>query len=311
LGGSKPSKRCYRPGERLLIIDRKLRTFRPWLVVLPLVLAGLVLAPTAAGSRDAGIAALQVALHARGLYAGTIDGLRGPATTAAVRRFQRRARIPVDGIAGPLTRLALGRYGKHLLGSRSLTLGATGWDVAALQFLLAWHGFPSATFDGGLGVHTERALRRFQRWAGLTPDGVAGASTLAALRRPPARCPIALAWPVAAPVGDVFGPRGTSFHAGIDLVAARGTPVGAAAPGRVVFAGFAVGGWGDLVVVAHASGVRTMYAHLREVTLRPGQAVGTGTRIGTVGATGRASGPHLHFEVRVKGAAVDPQPALP
>jgi murein DD-endopeptidase MepM/ murein hydrolase activator NlpD len=270
-----------------------------------------VLAPPAAGSRDAGIAALQVALHARGLYAGTIDGLRGPATTAAVERFQRRAGLPVDGIAGPRTRLALGRYGRHLLGSRSLTLGAAGWDVAALQFLLAWRGFPSATFDGGLGVHTEGALRRFQRWAGLTPDGVAGASTLAALRRPPPRCPIALAWPLAVPVGDVFGPRGTSFHAGIDLIAGRGTPVGAAAPGRVVFAGFAAGGWGNLVVLAHASGVRTMYAHLLKLTVRRGQAVGTGTSLGTVGATGRASGPHLHFEVRVRGAAVDPGPALP
>jgi murein DD-endopeptidase MepM/ murein hydrolase activator NlpD len=112
-------------------------------------------------------------------------------------------------------------------------------------------------------------------------------------------------------VGDVFGPRGTSFHAGIDLIAGRGTPVGAAAPGRVVFAGFAAGGWGNLVVLAHASGVRTMYAHLLKLTVRRGQAVGTGTSLGTVGATGRASGPHLHFEVRVRGAAVDPGPALP
>jgi murein DD-endopeptidase MepM/ murein hydrolase activator NlpD len=288
-----------------------LRTFRPWLAVLPFVLAGLVLAPTAAGSRDAGIAALQVTLRARGLYAGTIDGLRGPRTTAAVKRFQRRARLPVDGIVGPRTRRALGRYGRHLLGSRSLTLGAAGWDVAALQFLLAWHGFPSATFDGGLGVHTERALRRFQRWAGLTPDGVAGASTLAALRRPPPRCPLALAWPLAAPAGDLFGPRGTRFHAGIDLTAARGTTVGAAASGRVVFAGFAAGGWGNLVVVAHASGVRTMYAHLSGFAVSTGQVVGIGTPLGTVGATGRATGPHLHFEVRVRGAAVDPRPALP
>jgi peptidoglycan hydrolase-like protein with peptidoglycan-binding domain len=288
-----------------------LRTFGPWFAVVLVVLVGLVLAQTAAGSRDAGIAALQVALHARGLYSGTIDGLQGPGTTAAVRRFQRRVGLPVDGVPGPRTRLALGRYGKHLLGSRSLTLGAAGWDVAALQFLLAWHGFPSATFDGGLGVRTDHALRRFQRWAGLAPDGVAGASTLAALRRPPTSCPLSLAWPLAAPVGDAFGPRGMSFHAGIDLIAGRGTPVGAAAPGGVVFAGFAAGGWGNLVIVAHASGVKTMYAHLSGITVRRGQPVGTGARLGTVGATGRATGPHLHFEVRVRGAAVDPLPALP
>src|SRR5919205_102400 len=110
-----------------------------------------------------------------------------------------------------------------LFRSRPLTRGATGWDVAALQFLLAWHGFPSATFDGGLGSHTAQALRRFQRWAGLPADGVAaGATTIAALRRPPATCPIPLAWPLQAPLGDAFGPRGNRFHAGIDLIAPRG-----------------------------------------------------------------------------------------
>jgi murein DD-endopeptidase MepM/ murein hydrolase activator NlpD len=288
-----------------------MRSRRSPFAVFSIVLLALVLAQPAAGSRDAGIAALQVALHSRGLYEGSIDGLRGPATTAALRRFQRRAGLPADGIPGVRTRRALGRYGRHLLGSRTLTRGAAGWDVAALQFLLAWHGFPSATFDGGLGLHTERALRRFQRWAGLTPDGVAGSATFAALRRPPAHCPISLAWPIAAPAGDGFGPRGTGFHAGIDLIAPRGTPVGAAAPGRVVFAGFAAGGWGKLVVVAHPSGVRTMYAHLSSVTVRLGEHVATGNGLGAVGATGHASGPHLHFEVRVRGAAVDPRPALP
>jgi murein DD-endopeptidase MepM/ murein hydrolase activator NlpD len=198
-----------------------------------------------------------------------------------------------------------------VLGSRPLAPGARGWDVAALQFLLAWHGFPSATIDGGLGVHTERALRRFQRWAGLVPDGVAGPSTLAALRRSPARCPIALAWPVDAPVGDPFGPRGNRFHAGIDLEAPLGTEVGAAAGGRVTYAGRLAGGWGKLVVVAHRDGVRTMYAHLSRVAVLVGQRVSAGTILGAVGATGDATGPHLHFEVRLRGAAVDPLGGLP
>jgi murein DD-endopeptidase MepM/ murein hydrolase activator NlpD len=288
-----------------------MRTWRPRLAASAFVLVALVLAPAAAGSRDAGIAALQVALQARGLYAGTIDGVKGPSTTAAVERFQRRARLAVDGVPGPRTRKALGHYGKHLLGSRPLTNGATGWDVAALQFLLAWHGFPSSAFDGGLGLHTERALRHYQRWAGLPVDGVAGASTLAALRRPPAGCPLALAWPLTAPVGDAFGPRGARFHAGIDLIAASGTPVAAAAAGRVVFAGLAAGGWGKLVVVAHAQGVRTMYAHLSSIAVRRGTLVSTGHVLGAVGATGDADGPHLHFEVRLHGAAVDPRTALP
>lgn len=159
-------------------------------------------------------------------------------------------------------------------------------------------------------MRTERALLRFQRWAGMVPDGVAGPQTIATLRRSPARCPIALAWPVAAPVGDPFGPRGNRFHAGVDLLAPRGTPVAAAAPGRVVFAGRAAGGWGRLVVVAHAGGVRTLYAHLRSIDVGLLQNVVTGARLGTVGATGHATGPHLHFEVRLRGAAVDPLSGL-
>jgi murein DD-endopeptidase MepM/ murein hydrolase activator NlpD len=280
------------------------------LAALPIVLAALVLASPALGSRDAGLAALQVALQSRGVYAGSIDGIKGPATTKAIKRFQRRAGLPADGVPGPKARRALGAYGKHLLGSRPLTRGAAGWDVAALQFLLAWHGFPSATIDGGLGVHTELALRHFQRWAGLEPDGVAGDTTYAALRSAPSTCPIALAWPVVAPVGDGFGPRGNRFHAGIDLVAPKGTPVVAAASGRVVFARFAAGGWGNLVIVAHADGVKTMYAHLSTITVHRKDLVSVGSRLGTVGSTGDATGPHLHFEVRLRTAAVDPRSAL-
>jgi murein DD-endopeptidase MepM/ murein hydrolase activator NlpD len=186
----------------------------------------------------------------------------------------------------------------------------TGWDAAELQFAVAWHGFPNGTIDGGFGGHTERALLKFQRWAGLPPVGVAGPATLRALRAPLPRCPIALAWPLGAPLGDLFGPRGNRFHAGIDLPAATGTPVAAAASGKVVFAGYDGSGYGKLVEVAHGNGVVSMYAHLSAVSVRAGFVVGTGTRVGLVGSSGEATGPHLHFEVRLRGAAVDPLPAL-
>jgi Peptidase family M23/Putative peptidoglycan binding domain len=265
---------------------------------------------TAAGAGQSPVAALQVALGARGLYPGTIDGVAGPSTTAAVRAFQRRTRLPVDGIAGPRTRAALGRYGRHTLGSRPLQIRAFGWDVAELQFLLAWHGFPSGPFDGRFGRRTVGALRRFQRFAGLRPDGVAGAATFAALRAPLPRLPLALAWPLRGPLGGLFGPRGYGFHAGLDVKAPSGATVIAAAPGRVVWAGYRAGGWGLLVTIAHRDGVRTMYAHLSRVAVRLGERVGVGTRVGRVGATGDATGPHLHFEARLRGAAVDPLPAL-
>ena len=267
-------------------------------------------APAAAAVGKPNVAALQVALQARGLYVGTIDGLAGPSTTTAVRRLQRRARIAVDGVAGPQTRRALGRYARHRFGSRLLNMGKSGWDVAALQFALATHGFPSGTFDGGFGPHTEAALRRFQRFAKLGADGVAGPATFAALLRPPARSPISLRRPVWAPLGDRFGPRDNRFHTGIDFTASSGADVRAAASGRIVHAGWDSGGYGYLVTLWHGDGVRTMYAHLSAVLVHRGQRIAAGVRLGRVGATGHAFGPHLHFEVRVRGAAVDPLPAL-
>jgi murein DD-endopeptidase MepM/ murein hydrolase activator NlpD len=277
---------------------------------LALVLATVVLAlPATALAQRAGTAALQVALHARGLYGGTIDGVRGPATDLAVRRFQRQKGLAVDGVAGPATRRALGWRGRPALGRRVLRAGRRGWDVAELQFLLAAHGFPSGPFDGGLGPRTGAALRRFQAWAGMLVDGLAGPGTVAALRRAPPRSPLILAPPIAAPVGDPFGPRGTWFHPGWDYVAAAGVRVTAAGAGCVRFAGWDSGGYGNLVVISHRLGLTSWYAHLSSIAVRRGQCVTAGTAVGRVGATGHATGPHLHFELRLRDAAVDPASA--
>jgi murein DD-endopeptidase MepM/ murein hydrolase activator NlpD len=274
-------------------------------------LAALALAGPAQPAGDPEIAALQVGLRSRGVYAGTVDGVLGPGTADAVRRFQLKTGLAADGVPGPKTRAALGRYGKRApLGRRALVLGAHGWDVAALQFSLAWHGFPSGSFDGGLGPRTQAALRRFQVRAGLRPDGRAGASTFAALRAPVPRSPISLRVPVQGPTGDEYGPRGNRFHSGLDFPAPSGTAVSAAGSGQVVFAGLHAGGWGNLVVVKHGSGVRTFYAHLSRIDVKLGQRVSSGASIGLVGATGQATGPHLHFEVLVRGAAVDPRSAF-
>ena len=284
---------------------------RPALLVLLTSVSALAFAgPVAAAVGDPSVAALQVGLRAKGVYAGTIDGVSGPETTDAVRKLQRRAGLAADGIAGANTRKALGKLGRPALGTRMLAGRVVGWDVAQLQFLLAWQGFPSGPLDGRFGPRTEAAVRRFQAWAGLAADGVAGGATLAALRGAPPSSPIALARPVDAAVTDVFGPRGNRFHTGLDFPAPTGTPVTAPGAGQVTYAGPLKGGWGLVVTIAHGSGIRTMHAHLSRVDVSVGDRVAVGQRIGLVGATGHATGPHLHFEARLRGAAIDPLPAF-
>ncbi len=99
-------------------------------------------------------------------------------------------------------------------------------------------------------------------------------------------------------------------HPGFDLAAKTGTPVSAAAAGTVVSAGPA-GTYGNLVTVRHSNGIETRYAHLSATTVKAGDRVEQGQQIGNVGTTGYSTGPHLHFEVRKDGQAIDPAPFLP
>jgi len=98
-------------------------------------------------------------------------------------------------------------------------------------------------------------------------------------------------------------------HTGIDLRAAWGEPVAAAAAGRVIFAG-PYGGYGNAVIIDHGGGMSTLYAHLSSIAVGYGETVTAGQTIGRVGSTGLSTGPHLHFEVRIDGQPVDPMPYL-
>jgi murein DD-endopeptidase MepM/ murein hydrolase activator NlpD len=112
-------------------------------------------------------------------------------------------------------------------------------------------------------------------------------------------------WPVNAPITSPFGWRWGRMHEGIDLGAAYGTPIAAAASGVVIYAGWE-GGYGNLVVIDHGGGLATAYGHQSRIAVSVGQSVSQGETIGYVGSTGHSTGPHLHFEVRVNGQAVDP-----
>ena len=108
-----------------------------------------------------------------------------------------------------------------------------------------------------------------------------------------------------------FGERRDPFngsirkHDGIDLALAAGTPVRAERDGVVRFAGDR-GGYGNVVIIDHGNGLETRYAHCATLTVQAGDNVPEGAVVGTVGSTGRSTGPHLHFEVRENGIATNP-----
>jgi murein DD-endopeptidase MepM/ murein hydrolase activator NlpD len=123
-------------------------------------------------------------------------------------------------------------------------------------------------------------------------------------------------WPVQGPITSPFGMRlnpfgggNTEFHPGIDIAVEVGTPVAAAADGRVIIAGW-VSGYGNYIAIDHGGGISTGYGHLSQFFVAVGQDVQRGQAIGASGNTGRSTGPHLIFEVRRNGTPVDPTPFL-
>jgi murein DD-endopeptidase MepM/ murein hydrolase activator NlpD len=118
-------------------------------------------------------------------------------------------------------------------------------------------------------------------------------------------------WPAAGFVTSGFGWRHSPFtgrrhfHAGLDIAADTGTDIVAAARGRVAFAG-PKGAFGQVVILDHGFGVRTLYGHTSAIHVKRGESVERGERIASVGSTGRSTGPHVHYSVQLKGKSVDP-----
>jgi murein DD-endopeptidase MepM/ murein hydrolase activator NlpD len=115
-----------------------------------------------------------------------------------------------------------------------------------------------------------------------------------------------LIWPVSGPITGVFGEqRPGHLHAGIDIAVPIGTPVRAAAGGRVAIAGW-VGGYGNYTCIQHSGSLSTCYGHQNSIGVSVGQSVSQGQVIGASGNTGHSFGPHVHFETRINGAPVNP-----
>jgi len=150
--------------------------------ILALLAATSLASAAQARSASPKVAALQLALFQRGYYRGAFDGIAGPLTRRATKRFQRRHHLVVDGVAGPRTRRKLGSWARYELGNRQLRRGRRGWDVAELQFLLRRSGI-FVSIDGLFGPVTQAAVVGTQKGSGLQADGVVGPQTLAVLRR--------------------------------------------------------------------------------------------------------------------------------
>jgi murein DD-endopeptidase MepM/ murein hydrolase activator NlpD len=116
--------------------------------------------------------------------------------------------------------------------------------------------------------------------------------------------------PLSGSINSHFGPRNGSFHDGIDIGAPEGTPILAVADGEVVYSS-QLRGYGNLVIVRHASGIVSVYAHNQSNLVREGQKIERGEVVAKVGSTGRVTGPHLHFEIRKNNAAQDPLLYMP
>jgi murein DD-endopeptidase MepM/ murein hydrolase activator NlpD len=113
-------------------------------------------------------------------------------------------------------------------------------------------------------------------------------------------------WPVEGRISDAFSDTESKRHQGIDIPSVLGTPVKASNSGTVIYAGNTIKGYGNLIILRHSEEWVTVYAHNQVNLVEEGNWVERGQTIGRVGQTGRATGPHLHFEIRRKNKAVDP-----
>ena len=230
------------------------------------------------------------------------------------RELIARQRREMAQVAGAVDRLA----------RTTAALGERGAEARRLTHMVESRGETpalvnvAARLDGGGSVVSEDAGRALEELAWVDGEAAAASDSFAVLtallkdRGEEVSRGVPTLWPVRGLVTSPFGARtspygeGRETHPGIDISARYGMPVTVAGSGEVIFAG-RDRGYGGLVIVAHGGQLDTLYAHLSALYVREGQQVRCGQAIGAVGATGRATGAHLHYEVRLAGAPVDPR----
>jgi murein DD-endopeptidase MepM/ murein hydrolase activator NlpD len=206
---------------------------------------------------------------------------------------------------------------KELISSSGAFKGSGAAGSKTIQNLFADTLADAVAKSGGLGLGApvERQLRSLQSASSAAPGSPTAAPAAPTATPGTAQTIRATLADPAAHVTSPFGLRvdplngALKQHRGIDIAAKAGSPILAAGDGIVVAAG-ARGGYGQAVEIQHGSGVTTLYGHASQVLVHPGEHVTQGQPIATVGETGRATGPHLHFEVREGGHALNPTRAL-
>ncbi len=254
-----------------------------------------------------------------------------PGATGAASQAPAPA-VPAPAAASPATPPSPADAGKPASPATAsgpvLRPGMRGGDVGRLQKALR-KARVRVPLNGRYDRRTRAGVRIFQRRMRVRATGIADARVLRRLRvrvraiatgpgtaatfsgfpvpEPDDTSPSAAGflWPANGQVSSPFGPRWGRIHEGLDIAAPVGRPVRASKAGVAVTVE-AQSGYGNLVIIAHGTGETTRYAHLSRFLVVPGQPVAAGQVIAEVGNTGRSTGPHLHFEVRIAGTAVDP-----
>lgn len=217
---------------------------------------------------------------------------------ADARRRTRVARVEAARVEAVVSSAAAEQRGivTRLVASRDALVAARSAKSATLASIQSDREATLAEIDAleqQSAALAERIREAQQRSAAQAPAVVAPSGSGV------------LGWPVSGPVTSGFGLRWGRMHEGIDIAVGEGTPVRAAAAGMVIYANW-MSGYGNLVVVDHGNGLSTAYAHNSSLAVSAGQSVAAGEVVSYSGNTGNSTGPHVHFEVRVNGSAVDP-----